>query len=87
MQKDKVLEAMNERGYISNLQAIGMYILRLGAVIEKLRKDMYIGGCYGCHLTNLSPSERHRKAKIYYYFPATNIKSNINNEVTLIKFI
>jgi len=38
-QRDIVLRQLKEHGVITNLWAIEHYILRLGAVIENLRKD------------------------------------------------
>jgi len=41
-QKQRVIERIEEKGYVDNFWAFGNYILRLGAIIYELRKDGYI---------------------------------------------
>lgn len=40
-QKEKVIDRLNEVGFVDNFWAIDNYILRLGAVMCQLKKDGY----------------------------------------------
>lgn len=87
-QADKVFATLDKQGYINNLQAFKMYILRLGAVIYDMKcLGFKIEGCYGKHISNLSPKMRDKYKKVYFYFRQDNIKKDNNGEITLKKFI
>lgn len=63
-----VIQRIREYGYVDNFWAIQNYILRLGAIICRLRKDGYnIEGDYGC---NLNSSSKTMRRNFYYFLPS-----------------
>ena len=62
-QREKVETRIKEVGYVDNFWAIDNYILRLGAIIYKLRMDgVILNGAFGKEL-----GKERRLWKNYYY--------------------
>lgn len=63
-QTQKVLSRLEQVGYVDNFWAIDNYILRLGAIIHKIRQSgVKIEGAYGKEL-----GRKKKYWKNYYYF-------------------
>lgn len=61
-QKEKVLQRINKVGYVDNYWAIKNYILRLGALMFRLKKEIEFEGKSGLELNK--PRRLHKN---YYY--------------------
>jgi len=62
-QKQRVINRINEVGYVDNFWAINNYILRLGAIIHELTKE-------GWNFNKRKFGEGSHK-KNFYYYPQT----------------
>ena len=66
---DKVIDRLARHSYVTNFWAIENYILRLGAVIYRLRTydGEQIIGVYGNKINNYTPREKLKNRKNYHY--------------------
>ena len=71
-QEEIVAAKLLKDGYVDNFWAIKNHILRLGAVIYNIRNNpqisLQIDGMFGDKVATLSPRERVKNKKNFYYF-------------------